>query len=91
MFYKFDQNNSGGEFNGPKYVIVEADDEDEAMEIAVGDGDVYFDGVDKGIDCPCCGDRWSSYCDRINEEDIPKYKKSLILRKKKVYDSSSDD
>ena len=21
---------------------------------------VYFDGCQEGLDCPCCGDRWSS-------------------------------
>lgn len=28
--------------------------------------EVYFDGVEKGLDCSCCGDRWS----RLNEWDL---------------------
>ena len=27
--------------------------------------EVYFDGVEEGLDCPCCGDRWS----RLDEWD----------------------
>ena len=23
--------------------------------------EVYFDGVEKGLDCSCCGDRWSRF------------------------------
>lgn len=30
--------------------------------------EIYFDGVDKGFDCSCCGDRWS----RLDEWDTPK-------------------
>ena len=30
--------------------------------------EVYFDGVEKGVDCSCCGDRWS----RLDEWDTPK-------------------
>lgn len=57
-FYVFRQNNSGGDFIGPQYVIVGAVSPEQAEELAVCYGDVYFNGVNKGIDCPCCGDRW---------------------------------
>ena len=64
-FYEFDQNNSGGSFDiddargiGPK-VWIEATDLVCAVSIAFGLG-IYFDGVSKGIDCGCCGDRWSA-------------------------------
>lgn len=61
MFYTFNQNNSGGDFEVndlvAQYVVIEANDIDHASEIAEGIG-IYFDGCDKGIDCPCCGDRW---------------------------------
>nr|DAS95696.1 MAG TPA: hypothetical protein [Caudoviricetes sp.] len=30
--------------------------------------EVYFDGVEKGLDCSCCGDRWN----RLDEWDTPK-------------------
>lgn len=67
-FYLYNQNNSGGSYYGPLYVIVQARDEDHANFLAQTYGDVYFDGVSKGIDCECCGDRWyPSY----NEEDRP--------------------
>ena len=57
-FFTFRQNNSGGFFDGTEYVIIEADSADEANMIAM-DHDIYFDGCHKGLDCPCCGDRWS--------------------------------
>ena len=40
-FYTFNQNNSGGFFVGPEYVIIEADSADDANMIAL-DHDVYF-------------------------------------------------
>jgi hypothetical protein len=62
MFFTFGQNNSGGSFINDgyvtHYVIVEADNADEANKIAENIG-IYFDGCDQDMDCPCCGDRWS--------------------------------
>ena len=60
-FYEFYQNNSGGYFDTsmPLCLWVEASSAEEACAIAEEHG-VYFDGVDKGIDCECCGDRWYS-------------------------------
>ena len=65
MFYKFWQNNSGGNYDTDidvglnHQVIIEADTKDEALEKAFNIG-IYFDGVRAGRDCECCGDRWSS-------------------------------
>jgi len=60
-FYRFRQSNSGGSFVVDKKVchevIVEASNKEEAIEIAMDLG-IYFNGVDDGFDCPCCGDRW---------------------------------
>lgn len=71
MFYLFDQNNSGGSFIVNDKVchrlFIEADCGGDALEIAESLG-CYWDGVSKGIDCPCCGDRWSSYYDEIDIE-----------------------
>lgn len=63
MFFTFNQNNSGGSFHLDKdegisqYVIIEADSARQANSIAMEIG-LYFDGVSKGHDCECCGDRW---------------------------------
>jgi hypothetical protein len=63
-FYYFNQNNSGGRFTeDPKqglahHVIIEADSAKEANDRAEAAG-LYFDGIAKGHDCDCCGDRWS--------------------------------
>lgn len=55
MFYTYSQNNSGGYFKGPaEYMIIEADNAEEANTIAEEHG-LYFDL--RG-DCACCGHRW---------------------------------
>jgi len=57
-WYTFRQNNSGGRFDGPLYLSVEAGSAADAETLATEHG-VYFDGVEAGVDCGCCGDRWS--------------------------------
>jgi hypothetical protein len=60
-FYIWNQNNSGGSFDVNKdlshRVVIEADSYDLA-EAKAFDFGIYYDGVDKGRDCDCCGDRW---------------------------------
>jgi hypothetical protein len=62
-FYTYNQNNSGGSFDFDAdrgishYVIVEADGEYEANSRAQDIG-LYFNGIESGYDCDCCGDRW---------------------------------
>jgi hypothetical protein len=60
-FYEITQNNSGGSFAVNDKLchrlFIEAKSEKEATRIAEDLG-CYWDGVDKGIDCECCGDRW---------------------------------
>ncbi|MCM1260555.1 MAG: hypothetical protein NC222_06330 [Staphylococcus sp.] len=74
MFYTYSQNNSSCSFeindNLKHYVIIEADTEQEADVTAEYLG-IYFDGVEDGMDCPCCGDRWyrAEYCD-VNEDPL---------------------
>lgn len=62
MFYNFDQNDPFGNFDLDSVfamsMIVEADSADDANSRAMAIG-IYFDGVTKGKDCPCCGDRWN--------------------------------
>lgn len=63
FFYHYSQNNSSGTFH--EYaedgigtdVIIEAYSAKSANKRAKKIG-IYFDGVRKGVDCPCCGDRW---------------------------------
>lgn len=61
-WYHFDQNNSGGSFDidacVDKSVYIQAYDAESANNIAESVG-IYFDGCDAGLDCECCGDRWS--------------------------------
>ncbi len=75
-FYTFDQNNTGGSFDhmpasGIGYkVAFEATDVQHAKQRALSAG-VYFNGCDDGRDCPCCGDRWSSWIDESDATDEP--------------------
>lgn len=71
MFFTFHQNNAGGFFKGQRYVIVEANSSKEANDIAQKSGGVYFDGVAKGIDCDCCGDRWTRQYWDDSGKDMP--------------------
>lgn len=67
MFYTFVQNNSGGSFFGPHYVIIEANTAEEANNIAESHG-IYFNGCEDGKDCSCCGDRWHPANDEYGTE-----------------------
>jgi hypothetical protein len=59
--YEWSQNNSGGVFDTDDQlchrVVIEAETLDEAEEKAFSLG-IYYDGVERGYDCDCCGDRW---------------------------------
>lgn len=71
MFYVLHQNNSFGRYKDIDQfsavdLAIEAKDECEATIIAIDNG-VYFRGVEKGIDCPCCGNRWYSSFERFDK------------------------
>ena len=70
MFFTFHQNNSGGWYDGPACVCVEADTAAKANERAESELAVYFDGVSTGDDCGCCGDRWFPVDDQ-DGYDVP--------------------
>lgn len=67
-FYTFRQNNSGGSFYGPVYVIIEARNVDEANSLAESKAGVYFDGEG---DCGCCGNRWYTLSGYEKGDDVP--------------------
>lgn len=81
MFYEFIQNNSYGYFDVNDKVchriIIEADSGSEAIEKAEEIG-CYWDGVSKGIDCSCCGDRWSEYYNEIDVKSLQKGYEAFI-------------
>lgn len=91
-FYTFSQNNSGGSFKEPaEWVIVEADNAEQANSIAQQNG-IYFDGVQKGTDCKCCGDRWYPVCEsektkipQIYGEPVWEANKGFVIIKKDKY------
>ena len=60
-WYHYHQNNSGGHFFVDNCVchnvFIEAPDLYSADAEAELHG-IYFNGVEKGYDCECCGDRW---------------------------------
>lgn len=76
MFYEFNQNNSGGRFirnnRVDHHVIIEADHlpQLEARALSIG---IYFNGVDAGMDCRCCGDRWYEPWGDAKGDVVPSY------------------
>lgn len=92
-FFTFSQNNSGGSFEYDEragithYVIIEAFDIKHAMSRAESIG-LYFDGVEKGMDCDCCGDRW--HAPWSDGESVPEvYGKPASTVEKSSYFKSS--
>ena len=76
MFFGFTQNNSGGWFEvddsagiGPE-VWIESNNLDHAIRRALEIG-LYFDGLQTGRDCSCCGARWSKPWEEDESEDLP--------------------
>jgi hypothetical protein len=69
--FTYRQNNSFGEWapGMPKILKVTAESVEEADSKAESLG-VYFDGCEKGIDCPCCGDRWYRSFGADDNEDV---------------------
>ena len=66
MFFTYHQNNSGGSFavgdSVAHTVIIEAKTAEQADSKAQEIG-IYFNGCEEEIDCPCCGDRWTTACE----------------------------
>jgi hypothetical protein len=103
-FYEFLQNNSGGSFQTDEQlthrVIIEAKDEKAACSIAENMG-VYFNGVEEGSDCPCCGDRWCTPSEvrlkweGFDEPDANRiaedYRGSAVLREGKIRKGMTHD
>jgi hypothetical protein len=64
--YVYRQSNSGGQYMDPaQFIIVEAENEPAALDKAKEAG-LYLDGVSLGVDCSCCGDRWSNFTYKFN-------------------------
>lgn len=93
-FFQFRQNNSGGSFDiNPQtgigiYVLVEADTAGEANERAESIG-IYFNGIESGSDCDCCGDRWySQWSDEAGDVE-PRIYEDAVTPEPVVADSIS--
>lgn len=77
-WYLFSQNNSGGAFivndDVAEEVLIQATSPEKANEKAEEIG-IYFEGIEKEIDCECCGDRWSSATDydKVNIDEYVKH------------------
>lgn len=73
MYYKYQQNNSGGDYiqneDVDEVVIIEASSAEEANSIAESVG-IYFDGCATDTDCACCGDRWYRTYEDDGLEDL---------------------
>jgi hypothetical protein len=77
-FYHYRQNNSGGQFiiddSVTVNVYIEANSSREADYKATDIG-IYFDGVNKGMDCECCGDRWYGAYEEEEINNLNDFKK----------------
>jgi hypothetical protein len=93
-FYEYSQNNTGGSFatddNLCHRLFIEANSSDEADSIAEGLG-CYWNGVDEGSDCPCCGDRWYGAHSAINLESMTKEKDGSYPVEEWVHRESSPE
>lgn len=86
MFYTFSQNNSGGSFVGPLYVVIEANSAEEANRLAEEKAGVYFNGCSDGRDCSCCGDRWSPrWSDDCGTEQPESYGRTDMSKWSRIY------
>jgi len=74
-FYEFSQNNIGGSFVTDSKIchrlFIEADSVRDAIDKAEDLG-CYWNGVDEGYDCECCGDRWYPSSDAVDLKRINK-------------------
>lgn len=72
-WFEFNQHGSNGYFEVNDKVcstlFIEAESFEKAKLKAEELG-CYWDGVLKGIDCPCCGDRWTAYDCEVNLEKM---------------------
>ena len=90
MFYTYNQNNSGGSFVTDRgagiaqLVIIEANNAADADESARSLG-LYFNGVEDGRDCSCCGDRWSSQVGRDDGDEVPSLYGRALSEKSKFF------
>jgi hypothetical protein len=89
-FYKFMQNNTGGSFevnhSVSVQVYIQAPNANQANIRAQQIG-IYFDGVDRHLDCDCCGDRWyrASEGDVFDDPDDDKYISMLWVQEGFAY------
>jgi hypothetical protein len=78
-FYEYSQNNTGGSFITDDKLChrlyIEANNSAEADSIAEDLG-CYWNGVDEGSDCQCCGDRWSGAYSAIDLTSMTREKDS---------------
>lgn len=96
MFYEFRQNNSGGSFRTDLvagvsiFVSIEAIDYWHAVYKAERIG-LYWDGVDRGYDCSCCGDRWSKPWSEDGTEEPTIYGEAISDPETWVFKTGDDD
>lgn len=91
--YVYLQNPAGGDFvisdKVDQLVAIEAFSAEEANNRATLLG-IYFDGVHKGIDCSCCGDRWLKKSD-TDIANIYEYNKDISIMMKDINSNHGDD
>jgi len=70
QYYTFRQNNSGGSFDGHKYIVIKAPSAEAANNFAEKHTPIYFDyGYE--VDCSCCGTRWNALYEDEEGTEVP--------------------
>ena len=74
LYYVMRQYPNRGEYeinaNVASIVVIQTHDPLKANFIALSKG-IYFDGIEKGIDCSCCDDRWKPFTSRSRGHNMP--------------------
>jgi hypothetical protein len=84
MFITFIQNNPGGKFIGPRTVVIEGNSYADILDSAEDYG-IYFDGVEEGTDCKCCGDRWNCPSESKMNKNMMFYGEEIDMLKTYIF------
>ena len=77
-WFRYWQNNSGGFYVG-EHTTVFIEAPDAANFIAESKTCIYFNGVEAGMDCECCGDRWYSAWECDGKKEPPEQKDGVLI------------
>lgn len=82
LYYVMRQYPNRGDYdinaNVASIVVIQTHDPLKANFIALSKG-IYFDGIEKGIDCSCCDDRWKPFHTNSKGHNMPMVEHTHLL------------